>query len=153
MHSRVILLALAMSAFATPVFAQAKSAHLSSAGTVAVDVEGRRHTSPKNPKKLAPWMQDRIKSVAPDYPYGERARRHEGTGYFQLSLDLKTGTATKVTVKKSTGFPVLDRCAVMALRAWRWRPGKWKEIETPVNFVLSRTEPRLPPGSVSLPLR
>jgi TonB family protein len=53
---------------------------------------------------------------------------------FQLKLDLKTGLVTKVTVINSTGFPALDTSAVTALRQWRWKAGKWKEIEFAVAF-------------------
>jgi TonB family protein len=154
MNSRVLILAIAITASWTPaVFAQARSAYLSSAGTAAVDTKGKRHRSKEYPGRLAPWMADRVRSVSPDYPYRERALRHTGRGDFQLILDLKTGVVTRVIVQKSTGFATLDGCAVAALRQWRWRPGRWREIDTPVTFRLSSTEPRLPPGSVPLPLR
>jgi hypothetical protein len=40
-----------------------------------------------------------------------------------------------VTVVRSTGFAELDTSAVAALRQWRWKPGKWKEIEMAVEFT------------------
>jgi TonB family protein len=152
MNPRGLLLSLAGLWIPVTALVQASSAHLSSNDTTAIDVKGVRHRGEQYPGKLAPWMVDRISSVAPDYPDVERARRHTGVGYFQLTLDLKTGAVTKVTIKKSTGFSTLDNCAVSALRQWRWRPGKWKEIETPVTFKLA-SEPPLPSGSVRLPLR
>jgi TonB family protein len=134
-------------------FAQARSAYLESGGTSAVDVKGKRYNDANYPGRLPPWMLDRIKSVAPDYPYRERALHHSGRGYFRLMLDPKTGAVTQVLVQKSTGFATLDNCAIAALRRWRWKPGRWREIFTPVTFRLSNTEPPLPPGSVRLPLR
>ena len=54
---------------------------------------------------------------------------------FQLKLNLKTGYVTNVTVVRSAGFAELDTSAVAALRQWRWKPGKWKEIEMAVAFT------------------
>ena len=152
MNSR-ILSVLVLLISSSLVFAQARSAYLESGGTSAVDMKGRRHNSANYPGRQPPWMLDRIKSVAPDYPYRERALHHSGSGDFRVILDIRTGTVTQVTVQRSTGFAGLDNCAVAALRQWRWRPGKWKEIDTPVTFRLSYAEPHLPPGSVRLPLR
>lgn len=130
---------------------QESSAYLSSKGTSAVDAKGVRHRAPDHPGTMPPWMADRVKSVAPDYPYVERARHHVGVGYFRLILDLKTGTVSNVIVEKSTGFQALDNGAVAAFRQWRWRPGKWKEVDTPCKFELGYGAPRLPPGSARLP--
>jgi TonB family protein len=154
MNSRVFPLALSLVVLSAPagLFAQASAAHLSGASTAAVDAKGAWHQSSQYPGKLPPWMVDRIWSIAPDYPYSERARRHAGSGYFQVTLDTKTGAVTKVAVRKSTGFPTLDNCAVAALRQWRWKPGKWREVEMPVTFKLA-SPPPLPRGSVPLPLR
>ena len=73
---------------------------------------------------------------------------------FQLNLDLKTGLVTRVTMIKSTGFPALDTSAVASLRQWRWKPGKWKEIEIGVAFTrggpVYRGTSRFPPESVPL---
>ena len=122
-------------------------------GTSAIDAKGVRHSDSghAHPRKLAPWMQDRVHAVGPFYPRTERAARHEGRGEFRLQLDLKTGGVSKVTVTKSTGFPLLDKCAVMALRQWRWKPGRWREIYFPVTFIVQRPPVRLEPGAVRLP--
>src|SRR5882724_790359 len=153
MNSRAFFVGIALFVSVIPTgFGQARSAYLQSGSGAAVDSKGVRYLGEKFPGRLTPWMLDRVRSVAPDYPYRERALRHEGVGYFQLILDLKTGSVTKVGVRRSTGFTTLDTCAAAALRQWRWKPGKWKVIETPVRFVLSYSEPRLAPGSVPLPL-
>jgi TonB family protein len=133
------------------VLAQARSAYLSSAGSSAVDIKGKRYRSETYPGRQPPWMVDLVKSLAPDYPYSERAGHHAGRGSYRLLLDPKTGAVTQVIVQRSTGFATLDTCAIAAFRQWRWRPGKWKEIDLPTTFRLSYSEPYLPPGSVPLP--
>src|ERR1700730_8027553 len=104
MNSRAFIVVICISAFwiLTGLRAEGSSASLSSKGTAAVDAKGVRHSA-NYPGKQPPWMADRIRTVAPDYPYSERAQHHVGTGYFQLTLDVKTGLVTKVTVAKSTG--------------------------------------------------
>ena len=116
----------------------------------AIDAKGVRHRGEDYPNALSPWQHDIIKSVAPDYSYDDRLRRRQGTGVFKLILDLKTGTVRSVSIIRSTGFSTLDNSAVSALSHWRWKPGKWREIEIPVRFNISRTFSH-PPGSIPLP--
>jgi len=134
---------------AATLHAQQSAAYLTTGeSTSAVDAKGRRHTAAG--EVSAPWLNDRVKAVAPDYPYAERARHHTGEGRFHLYLDLATGMVTNVIVTKSTGFSGLDRCAMDALRKWRWKPGRWKEIELPVGFII-RLDIRGRPGDIRLP--
>ena len=140
-------------AFLPPVLQGAGStAYMSDTGITssAVDAKGIRHFSEKYPRNVPPWIRDRIKAFAPDYPNRDRAERNEGTGVFRLILDLKTGAVTRVTIVKSTGFATLDRSTIAAFRRWRWKPGKWKEIEMPVRFTMSWRPPKLPPGAVRI---
>jgi TonB family protein len=104
-------------------------------GTSAVDANGVRHRGVDYLGKHPPWQHDMIKAVAPNYPDRDRILRHEGEGLFQVMLDLKTGSVAKVTVIKTTGFQALDTSAVASLRQWRWKPGKWREINVPVRFT------------------
>ena len=101
----------------------------------AVDVKGGRHQASEYPKGHVPWVEDEVKTVKPDYPYTERAHRKGGFGLYRVTLDLKTGSVTKVTVIQSTGVPALDDSAMTALRQWLWKPGKWKEINVPIAFL------------------
>src|ERR1700736_1893894 len=87
--------------------------------TSAVDAKGVRHSA--RSRQPAPWLDDRVKAVAPEYPYADRAQHHVGIGRFHLLLNLKTGSVASVTVIKSTGFPTLDAAAIVALRQWRWK--------------------------------
>ncbi len=110
----------------------------------AVDVKGVRHRG-SDYIGPAPWTVDQIKTVAPQYPYAERTRHHAGSGLFRVTLDPATGSVERVTVVKSTGFP--------AFRRWRWKPGKWKEIDLPITFTMALGAQRLPPGARPIPPR
>jgi TonB family protein len=117
----------------------------------AVDAQGIRHHGSDYGRKRAPWMDDAIKAVAPRYPYEARARHQFGSGLVRVTLDLSTGLVAKVTMIKSTGLPVLDNSAADAFRQWRWKPGKWKEVDLPITFTMVSSPPRLPPGAKTLP--
>jgi TonB family protein len=122
-------------------------------GSSAVDMKGVRHYG-RDYVGLNPWdRDDLIQGYGPSYSYSDRVMRHQGVGLFRLSLDLKTGTVIKVTVLKSTGFSTLDGSAIAALRRWRWKPGKWKEVQEPVKFQLTRTGQPVPSGAIQLPQR
>jgi TonB family protein len=118
--------------------------------TSAVDAKGVRHSVASG--QPAPWLNDRVRAVAPQYPYADRARHHVGIGRFHLVLDLKTGIVTGISVTKSTGFAGLDASAVAALRQWRWKPGRWKEIDLPVTFTMNQSYGP-PRGATRLPTR
>ena len=104
--------------------------------TGAVDANGVRHSESDYGRKRPPWLLDTTNAVAPYGPYrSARFPGPQGRGLFQLKLDLKTGYVTNVAVVRSTGFAQLDALAVGAFRKWRWKPGKWKEIEMAVAFT------------------
>ena len=105
----------------------------------AVDVQGRRHVCERGrPGTSTPWLADRVAAVGPEYPLIDRARGHEGRGMFRIMLDPKTGRVMEVTVINSTGFQSLDKSVIAALRKWRWKPDRWKEIDMPVTFEMKR---------------
>ncbi len=105
----------------------------------AVDIKGQRHLGSRDfPGLNEPWIADRVTYRAPEYPYDERAHYRQGDGLFRITLDVKTGLVTGVSVIKSTGFASLDKSAVAAIRRWRWKPGKWKEIDMPIRFQMTR---------------
>jgi len=116
----------------------------------AIDVKGVRREAASYPGSRPPWAADMVNAVGPEYFESDRRQRHEGQGFFRLSLDSKTGAVVKVEVVKSTGFVSLDRCATAALRQWRWLPGKWREITMPVTFTLS-SRPKVPKDARLLP--
>jgi TonB family protein len=99
----------------------------------AVDAKGVRHRGSDYVGPV-PWMKDRIKIVPLKYPYAAAARHIQGSGLFRISLDLNTGFVSKVTVIQSTGSPMLDSYTTDALHRWRWKPGRWREIDVPMTF-------------------
>jgi protein TonB len=119
-------------------------------GTRAVDAKGVHHDGDSYPHKRPPWLDDIVKKPGPNYPYSDRAKHHTGRGLFRIYLDLQTGAVTQVATLQSTGFATLDESAVAALRRWRWKPGKWKEIEIPVTFVMGHVSDPLPRGATQL---
>jgi TonB family protein len=117
----------------------------------AVDAKGNRHTIDADSGRFAPWVQDCVKCVAPYYSYEDRRLHHTGEGWFRIYLELQTGVVTQIAVLKSTGFATLDNSAIAAFRRSRWKPGRWKQIDMPVRFILQASPSALPPGSVRLP--
>jgi TonB family protein len=101
-----------------------------------VDANEVRHLVSDYGEGRAPWDVDMLKFVRPDYPAEYRAQHIEGTGLFRITLDVKTGSVTNVTVLKSTGSPGLDACAGRAIRQWHWRPQRWREVDMPVTFTM-----------------
>jgi TonB family protein len=97
---------------------------------------------PKNNRP--PWSSDVAKMVMPQYPGGYPPGYRfspEQSGIFRLSLDLKTGRVTDVTVVKSTGHCALDGSAIKALRQWQFKPGKWTKVYVPVKFAIPGSLP------------
>ena len=111
-------------------------------GSAGVDAKGVRHTWNANPTKRPPYAADITKRVPPDYPYEARKARLEGAGLFRVQIDLVTGKVIRAKVLKSTGEVILDNSALWALRRWQFKPGTWKELDTPIVFSMS--PPRLP---------
>lgn len=98
-------------------------------------------------------MEDILYKVGPRYPSDYRRDRIGGTGRYRMNIDFKTGKVTSVTVVKSTGSDGLDREAIFALRRWRFKPGKAREVEIPITFYNGAEPLVLPPGSNLVPKR
>jgi TonB family protein len=82
-----------------------------------------------------------IRATKPEYPYEALRRREEGRGLFRLYVD-ERGKVTAVTILKSTGNRVLDSEGIRTFKSWRARPGERREVDIPLNFVLSGTQGR-----------
>jgi TonB family protein len=119
-----------------PLKAQSGSHSPAEPESTAVDAKGVRHRMTDYGDKRAPWMSDMVKFVRPDYPTEYRARHIEGTGLFRITLDVNTGSVANIAVLKSTGSTGLDDSAMRAIRLWRWRPQRWKEIDMPLTFTM-----------------
>ena len=130
---RIILGVVLIATFSLPAVLKAQGR--SSWNSGAVDAKGIRHRGSDYPKGGV-WMDDAIKTVPPEYPYAARSRHMAGSGLFRLTLELKTGIVSKVTVLQSTGAAMLDASAIAAFRLWQWKPGKWKEVDVPITFTM-----------------
>lgn len=119
----------------------------------AVDARGVRHLASDYHGKAPPWVLDIVHWIGPEYSDRDRRLYNQGRGLFRMIIDLKTGAVLEIKVVRSTGTATLDRSVLVALRQWRWKPGKWKEVDMLVTYRMSTGPPRLPPGAVRLPLR
>jgi protein TonB len=78
----------------------------------------------------------------PEYPALARQRRQEGVVLLAVRVTAK-GKAGEVTVKKSSGFPLLDEAAMRTVRRWEFEPARSgglpveSDTEVPVRFQLS----------------
>ena len=98
------------------------------------DGKAKHDATPRTVPNHSAWVADCIYCPVPHYPLDARARHATGKGYFRVTFDMKTGAVEKVTVQQSTGVGSIDNSAVAALRQWRLKPGKWKEIVVPIDF-------------------
>lgn len=83
------------------------------------------------------------KNPEPPYPPAARRRRQEGLVVLTVAVNAQ-GRATRVELKQSSGFPLLDDAATRSVREWDFEPARLgtvalaSEIEVPVRFQLSR---------------
>lgn len=73
-------------------------------------------------------------NVPPDYPAIARRRGWQGTATLRIRCDA-AGHVTDVHLLQSSGHDVLDRAAIEAVRAWRFRGGPGAIVQ-PVTFLL-----------------
>lgn len=88
---------------------------------------------------------DYLQNPPPAYPAFSMRLREQGKVLLHVQISAQ-GTALDAQVKRSSGYPRLDRAAVEAVRKWRYVPGKrggvpetmWFDV--PVIFELERTK-------------
>lgn len=77
----------------------------------------------------------------PEYPVAARRRGYEGLVVLSVTVGTD-GSARKVEVTSSSGYDLLDRSALDAVRAWRFDPATRRgvpvvmTVEVPVRFEL-----------------
>ncbi|MFQ6033652.1 MAG: energy transducer TonB [Candidatus Bipolaricaulia bacterium] len=77
----------------------------------------------------------------PSYPEVARRRGYEGTVLLAVRVR-KDGGVAAAQIAETSGYEVLDRAAVRAVRAWRFRPARRgeepveMEVRVPVRFQL-----------------
>ena len=94
---------------------------------------------PRLPPVLAkPRYQDNPKPV---YPPLAKRKRWQGTVMLQVVVE-PDGTASSCKLEKSSGYDILDKSALRAVKKWRFIPekeagiGRRSTILVPVQFVL-----------------
>lgn len=77
----------------------------------------------------------------PEYPDYARRRGWEGRVVLSVQVD-EAGRSRAVSVKQTSGYPMLDEAALTAVRAWRFTPGMRDrapvaaQIDVPIRFRL-----------------
>lgn len=84
-----------------------------------------------------------VKIHAPNPEYPLKARRNNWEGVTVLKILIETnGQVGKVTVLQSSGYDILDRAAVKAVKGWRYRPvlengfAVTRQAQVRIKFVL-----------------
>lgn len=93
------------------------------------------------PSTVHPQTPAYLNNPAPLYPIAAKRRGIQGLVLLEVSVSAM-GMASKIIVKRSSGYTILDRAATEAVAAWRFIPATQdgKEIEAtvliPVRFEL-----------------
>jgi protein TonB len=78
----------------------------------------------------------------PDYPLPCKRRREEGIVLLNVFVEAN-GQPTAISLKRTSGYPLLDRAALDAVRHWTFEPGRAaglpvsSTVVVPVHFSLS----------------
>ena len=75
------------------------------------------------------------KKMVPVYPYEARRAHITGAGLFRMYID-PDGNVRTVAVMKSTGSKILDLAAAGGLYRCHAKPGRRREVDMPVRFML-----------------
>lgn len=93
-------------------------------------------------KPTALAQPDYLKNPEPIYPLAARRRHQEGLVVVNVRVN-RTGRALSVSLKQSSGYPLLDDAALTQVREWEFAPARIgtqaveSEIEVPVRFKLT----------------
>lgn len=104
-------------------------------------VVGRRSGSPRSEsgQMILPRY---LNATRPAYPLIARMRGYEGMVLLAVEV-LEDGRAGDVRVKQSSGYALLDKSALDAVRAWRFEPARKMEtpltmtVDIPIRFALN----------------
>ncbi len=84
-----------------------------------------------------------LKNPEPDYPPRAKQRGQQGLVLLEVRVTAK-GRAAEITIKQSSGHPLLDEAATKAVRDWEFEPAKVgliaveSRIEVPIRYRLDR---------------
>ena len=99
-------------------------------------------TAPRG-RQLPPTLIPAYRQNSPPrYPAAARQRGYEGLVLVSAEIE-PDGRVGNLSLKKSSGYPILDDSAMDAVRKWLFRPGQrmgvaismW--VDVPVRFALN----------------
>lgn len=109
------------------------------AAPMIIHGEIRQGAAPSGPIGTAVRYRSNPK---PDYP--EEARRQHQEGVVVLSVEVSTeGRPTDISLKRSSGYDMLDQAAIQAVRRWTFDPARVasfpveSRVDVPIRFSLS----------------
>ncbi len=76
-----------------------------------------------------------LKNPPPHYPAESVSRGEEGLVLLSVTVD-KTGRARNVDLKQTSGFPLLDKSAIKAVKGWKFNPGKLGFVASESRLVI-----------------
>ena len=114
-------------------------------GKVALNISTPNHQMNKK-QSLATKTRAKFKvgshnNPHPQYPLIARIKGWEGKVIIKADID-NSGNVTSIKILKSSGFEVLDKASLTALREWKFTPAKYGNkfindtLNIPVNFQL-----------------
>jgi protein TonB len=92
---------------------------------------------PTGPVSMSNAKASAISAPRPEYPYEARRTKTTGSGVCVMTIDTASGAVTSAEMAQSTGSPVLDNAATSAFRRWRFKPGGFSKVRTPITFTMS----------------
>jgi TonB family protein len=90
---------------------------------------------PREPRKVD--YREIVQAYLPEYPHGAREAHITGAGVVVMEIDISTGNVVSCHMDPSTGNDELDEAALQAFRQWRFKPGIYTRIKTPVRFSMN----------------
>jgi protein TonB len=90
-----------------------------------------------------PQIPEYVNNPKPLYPLAAKRRGMQGQVLLEVTVDT-AGTASKVIVKQSSGFRILDKAAVKAVASWKFVPAMNNAtpieavVEIPIRFELTQ---------------
>lgn len=89
------------------------------------------------------WQAAYANNPKPTYPPAARRMGHEGTVFLTVDVT-EQGGVEQVTVQKSSGFDLLDRAAIAAVKGWHFLPAQRNghpvaaRVTVPIRFQLQQ---------------
>jgi TonB family protein len=103
---------------------------LCAASSISHAAELSRRISYQEAAKLA------VRAPRPEYPLEARQRKIMGSGVVLVRVDA-AGGVTSVTMRQSTGSPILDHAASEAFKRWKFKSGQAFYFWQPVTFTMA----------------